>query len=172
MSGLLPFLTAIIFGVCSALIALAGIYVRFDLGAVFAYLRARRVAKNLSLQEGHSAAWQAAQTEATRLADAAAFPDDLAKLWPLALLVGALAFALVLRVFNQKSTEKIRPDIKERMILRLAHRKGGAFSVDDLHEAPLLAAEALEAADRLCENGILQKVQGGYVLAESVTARP
>ncbi|WP_425146049.1 hypothetical protein [Deinococcus sp.] len=95
-------------------------------------------------------------------------PDPLlaARLIPLELLAGLLVGALVYRAFGRRQAAAPRPDIQERMVTRLALRRGGRFTLAELLEfSPLTPAQATEVLERMVEAGRLKALDGeGYRL--------
>ncbi|GGR05576.1 hypothetical protein GCM10008957_18150 [Deinococcus ruber] len=97
-------------------------------------------------------------------------PDPLlaARLIPLELLLGVLAGLLVYRTFGRRQAAAPRPDTQERMVVRLALRKGGHFTLADLSEAsPLTPQQAREVVGQMLEAGRLRASEtepGGYRL--------
>lgn len=165
---LLRTLTATIFGFAFALISFAAFYVRGDLGAVFQYLGARGDARRLAAAGGSAEAVAAAHAQAHALADAAADPDFAVQMIPAALFLGVLAGYGVWRLFGSREARADASDVQERMLLRLAYRKGGHFSLDDVTaSSPLTEAQAIHALRRLKEAGhIRDAAGGGYELAK------
>lgn len=98
-------------------------------------------------------------------------PDPLlaARLIPLELLLGVLVGVLVYRTFGRRQATAPRPDTQERMVVRLALRKGGRFTLEDLSESsPLSAQQAREVVGRMVETGRLRASEnepGGYQLS-------
>lgn len=88
------------------------------------------------------------------------------QLLPLELLIGLAAGLLFFRVFGRRQGEAPREDVAERMVLRLAMRRGGRFTLDDLVNAsPLTEAQARDAVRQLLERGRLREEPGGYSLS-------
>ena len=70
------------------------------------------------------------------------------------LLVGALVWW----AFSRRQSGTPRTDIQERMVYRLAHRKGGRFTLDDLRAAsPLTDEQARAVTARLLDLGRLTR---------------
>ena len=155
-------LTAAIFGFAFSLIAFAAFYVRGDLGAVFRYLGARGDARRLEAAEGSPEQLAAAQAQVHALADAAADPDFAVRMLPLALLLGMLAGYALWRLFGSREGRADAGDVQERMLLRLAYRKGGRFSLDDLtSSSPLTEVQAVQVVRRMKEAGRLRDAGSG-----------
>ena len=96
------------------------------------------------------------------LADAAAYPDLALKLWPVALLLGLLTGSMVWVFFGSRAGRAEASDVQERMLLRLAYRLGGRFTLGDVATAsPLNEAQAIHAVRRLREAGRLRDLSGG-----------
>nr|WP_230296451.1 chromate transporter [Deinococcus sp. 6GRE01] len=88
----------------------------------------------------------------------AAYADLAAQLIPLALTVGLLVGVLVWWAFSRRQSGTPRTDIQERMVYRLAHRKGGRFTLDDLRAAsPLTDEQARAVTARLLDLGRLTR---------------
>ncbi len=87
------------------------------------------------------------------------------ELLPLELIAGLLVGLLVWRAFGRASSAPPRPDAAERMVLRLAMRRGGRFALEDLlRDSPLSEGQARGAVDRLLEAGRLRADANGYKL--------
>lgn len=87
------------------------------------------------------------------------------QLLPLELLIGLAAGLFVYRAFGRRQTEAPREDVAERMVLRLAMRRGGRFTLDDLVNAsPLTEGQARDAVRHLQERGRLREESGVYSL--------
>ncbi len=150
-------LSAIVGG-AAALITYSVVFVRGDLGGVMSYLRARGALRRL--QEGGAdagavaAAHDALRTLGTQVGD----PALAARLIPLALLVGLAAAYAVWHIFGRRQANEARPDVQERMVYRLAHRKGGRFTLGDLAESsPLSEPQARAVTARMLELGRLTR---------------
>lgn len=78
------------------------------------------------------------------------------RLIPLELLAGALVGWLVFRSVGARMGMTPRDDIAERMVLRLAMRRGGRFTLEDLVQAsPLTEPQARVVLARLLSSGRL-----------------
>lgn len=87
------------------------------------------------------------------------------RLIPLELLLGVLVGVLVYRAFGARAQTPPRADTAERMVLRLAMRRGGRFTFEDLVQAsPLTEAQARDTVARLVANGRLAEDAGRYQL--------
>ena len=96
-------------------------------------------------------------------------PDPLlaARLIPLELLLGLLAGWLAYRAFGRREAQVPRPDTQERMVLRLALRRGGRFTRLELAESsPLTEGQATEVLGRMLDTGRLHRDGEGYRLHE------
>lgn len=94
-------------------------------------------------------------------------PDPLlaARLIPLELLLGVLAGVLAYRAFGRRQTAAPRPDTQERMVTRLALRRGGRFTLSELAESsPLTETQAQEVLGRMLETGRLNRDGEAYLL--------
>ena len=94
-------------------------------------------------------------------------PDPLlaARLIPLELLLGLLAGVLAYRAFGRRQVTVPRPDIQERMVTRLALRRGGRFTLLELAESsPLTETQAREVLGRMLETGRLNRDGDAYRL--------
>ncbi|UBV43518.1 hypothetical protein LAJ19_04705 [Deinococcus taeanensis] len=144
-------------GCAAALIAYSILFVRGDLGGVMTYLRARGALRRLK-EGGTPDQITAAQAQLHALGQQVGDPAFAAATLPLALLTGVLIGALVWWVFTRRQTRAPRPDIQERMVYRLAHRRGGRFTLDDLRAAsPLNDEQARAVTARLLDLGRLTR---------------
>lgn len=134
------------------------VFVRGDLGGVMAYLRARGALRRLDEGGADAATVAAAQDALRTLGTQVGDPALAARLIPLALLLGLAAGYAVWRVFGRKQTQQGRPDVQERMVYRLAWRKGGVFTLTELAESsPLNETEARAVTARMLELGRLTR---------------
>ena len=79
------------------------------------------------------------------------------RLIPLELLLGLVVGTLVFRSFGRRQQAEPRPDSQERMVTRLALRRGGTFTLSDLLESsPLTEMQAREALGRMVDSGRLE----------------
>lgn len=156
---------SLITGLAAALIAYSAFFVRGDLGGVMAYLRARAAARRLSESGADAAQVQAAHQHLRQLGEQVGDPVFATQMIPLALLLGLVVAGLVWQFFRHKGVEEARPDVQERMVYRLAHRKGGRFTLRDLSESsPLTEAQAQVVLARMQELGRLTRQGDEYHL--------
>ena len=148
---------SLIAGLSAALIAYSAFFVRGDLGGVMAYLRARGALRRLR-ESGTPEQVAQGQAQLQALGQQVGDPALAAQLIPLALTVGLLMGALVWWAFSRRQSGTPRTDIQERMVYRLAHRKGGRFTLDDLRAAsPLTDEQARTVTARLLDLGRLTR---------------
>ena len=148
---------SLIAGLSAALIAYSAFFVRGDLGGVMAYLRARGALRRLR-ESGTPEQVAQGQAQLQALGQQVGDPALAAQLIPLALTVGLLVGALVWWAFSRRQSGTPRTDIQERMVYRLAHRKGGRFTLDDLRAAsPLTDEQARTVTARLLDLGRLTR---------------
>ncbi|WP_261664251.1 hypothetical protein [Deinococcus sp. Marseille-Q6407] len=156
-------LTAATFGFAFSLISFAAFYVHGNLGAIFRYLGARGDARRLEAAANATPEQiAAAHAQARALADSAADPDFAVRMMPVALLLGVAAGYALWRLFGSRENRADAADVQERMLLRLAYRCGGRFSLADVTaSSPLTEAQAIHVIRRLKEEGRLRDVAGG-----------
>ena len=148
---------SIIAGLSAALIAYSAFFVRGDVGGVMAYLRARGALRRLR-ESGTPEQVAQGQAQLQALGQQVGDPALAAQLIPLALTVGLLVGVLVWWAFSRRQSGTPRTDIQERMVYRLAHRKGGRFTLDDLRAAsPLTDEQAQAVTARLLDLGRLTR---------------
>lgn len=153
-------------GLAAALIAYSALFVRGDLGGVMAYLRERGSVRRLDAAGADAATLDAARAHLRELGQRVGDPLFAAQMWPVALLVGLACALLAWRFFGSRERKEARPDIQERMVLRLAHRLGGTFTLRQLGDlSPLTDAQAREVTARMLERGHLQCEGEGYRLS-------
>ena len=122
-----------------------------------AYLRARGALRRLR-ESGMPEQVAQGQAQLQALGQQVGDPALAAQLIPLALTVGLLVGALVWWAFSCRQSGTPRTDIHERMVYRLAHRKGGRFTLDDLRAAsPLTDEQARAVTARLLDLGRLTR---------------
>lgn len=149
---------SVIAGCSAALITYGAAFVRGDLSGVMAYLRARGALRRLREAGADGGALSAARERLQALGEQVADPGLAARLIPLALLLGLIVAALVWRLFSRQIARPARADAQERMVYRLAHRKGGHFTLRELHQhSPLSEEQARAVTARLLEAGRLTR---------------
>jgi hypothetical protein len=87
-------------------------------------------------------------------------PDPLlaARLLPLEILLGLVAGVLVYRAFGHRLKGEPRPDAQERIVFRLAMRKGGRFTLGELTESSALTADQAQVVlGRMLQEGRLHR---------------
>lgn len=156
---------ALITGCSAALIAYSAFFVRGDAGGVMKYLYARAALRHLRESGADAAQLTAAQAGLQQLGQHVADPVLAAKLIPLAVLLGVVVAVLVWRLFHRHEGQDARPDVQERMVYRLAHRKGGKFTLRDLTDSsPLDEEQARKVTRRMLDVGRLQREGEEYRL--------
>jgi hypothetical protein len=92
-------------------------------------------------------------------------PALAARLLPLEVLLGLLAGVLAYRAFGKRQQSAPRDDTQERMVTRLALRRGGRFTLPELTESsPLTAEQAGEVLTRMVQAGQLRRDGDSYRL--------
>ena len=92
-------------------------------------------------------------------------PALAARLLPLELLLGLVAGVLAYRAFGRRQQHAPRSDTQERMVTRLALRRGGRFTLPELTEgSPLTAEQAGEVLARMVQAGQLRRDGDRYRL--------
>lgn len=92
-------------------------------------------------------------------------PALAARLLPLELLLGLVAGVLAYRAFGRRQQHAPRSDTQERMVTRLALRRGGRFTLPELTEgSPLTAEQAGEVLTRMVQAGQLRRDGDSYRL--------
>ncbi|GAA5534590.1 hypothetical protein Dalu01_03001 [Deinococcus aluminii] len=148
----------LIAGLSAGLIAYSAFYVRGDTGGVMQYLRERGDMRDLAASGAGAAQVEAARRNLAALGAQIADPDFALRMLPAALLVGLLVAGLVWWAFGSRAGRAGRGDVQERMVLRLAYRKGGRFTVEDLQTAsPLSEEQARTVTRRMLEAGRLAR---------------
>ncbi|EYB67827.1 hypothetical protein DEIPH_ctg032orf0073 [Deinococcus phoenicis] len=138
----------LIAGLSAALIAYSAFYVRGDTGGVMQYLRERGDVRDLTASGAGAAQVAEAHRHLAALGARVADPDFALRMLPAALLLGLLVAWLVWRAFGSRVERPARGDVQERMVLRLAYRKGGRFTFEDLRAASPLSDEQVQAVTR------------------------
>lgn len=91
------------------------------------------------------------------------------RLLPLELLLGLVAGAAVFRSFRYRQHAEPRPDTQERMVTRLALRRGGSFTFPELLESsPLTEAQARKTLGRMLESGRLEEEGSSFRISGKV----
>jgi hypothetical protein len=138
----------LIAGLGTALLAYSAFYVRGDTGGVMRYLRERGDVRDLVAGGAGAAEVEAARRALADLGARIAAPEFAGQMLPLALLIGLLVAWGVWRAFGSRAGQAERGDVQERMVLRLAYRKGGQFTFEDLRAAAPLSDEQVQAVTR------------------------
>ncbi|BDP42427.1 hypothetical protein DAETH_23960 [Deinococcus aetherius] len=148
----------LIAGLSSALIAYSAFYVRGNTAGVMRYLRERGDVRDLAASGAGPGEIEAARQNLAALAAQVAAPDFAARMLPAAVLIGLLVAWLVWRLFGSRVERPPRTDVQERMVLRLAYRKGGQFTLGDLAvSSPLTEEQARAVTRRMQEEGRLDR---------------
>nr|WP_249391349.1 hypothetical protein [Deinococcus sp. QL22] len=168
---------SVIAGLSAALIAFGVIYVQGDLGGVMRFLRARGDLRDIIASGAGAAEVAAAKAQALAVAQSFAVPDVAVRLVPLELLIGLMVGAFVWWLFGRRVGRALggneRPDVQERMVYRLAHRKGGRFTLADLSaSSPLTPAQAQAVTRHMVQTGrLLNDGDGIYRLIQQHQAQ-
>lgn len=82
-------------------------------------------------------------------------PDPVlaAQMIPLELALGVLAAWWAWRSFGYRLEQAPASDVQERMVLRLAYRRGGEIDLEQLDRVPLTAADLRPILDQLVSQG-------------------
>lgn len=156
---------SVLAGCSAALMTYGVLFVRGDVPGVMAYLRARGALRRLRDAGADPVALSAARERLQAMGEQVADPALAARLIPLALLVGMAVAFLVWRLFARQAGRPA-PSAQERMVYRLAHRKGGRFTLDDLErQSPLSGEQARAVTARLVEGGRLTREGEGFRLS-------
>ncbi len=92
-------------------------------------------------------------------------PDLAFALLPLELTLGLIVGLLTYRAVGRRQRQEPRSDVAERMVLRIAHRQGGRFTLADLTaRSPLTEPQARTAVRNLLDAGQLREENGTYRL--------
>ncbi|WP_104989916.1 hypothetical protein [Deinococcus sp. NW-56] len=141
-------LVTMLTGVSAALIAYSAFYVRGDTAGVMRYLRERGDVRDLEAGGASAAAVRAAQDNLSVLALSIADPEFAARMIPVAVLIGLLVGWLVWRSFGSREGQAKRGDVQERMVLKVAYRRGGQFTAEELRRLSPLSEEQVQAVTR------------------------
>lgn len=159
-------------GLTASLLSFAIIYVRGDFFGVLHFLRERGKVKKLVEAQAPAEQLAVAQEQVVTLAERLGAPDLAAAMLPLELALGIFCAWLVWTWFGQKQhsfehggIHGTRIDIQERMVLRLAHRMGGHFTIHDLiSRSPLNHSQARDTVSRMLTTGQLLRDGEGFRL--------
>ncbi len=155
-------------GFSAALLTYSAFYVRGDTGAVMAYLRERARVRRFADSGAVDEQVREAQRQLAALGAQIAAPAQALEWWPVACLVGLTVAALVWWLYGRRAVQPLHAGQLERMVLRLAYRKGGAFTLQDLLvQSPLTPQQAQEVTDRLTAAGRLRAQQGTFEVVRS-----
>ncbi|MCP2013972.1 hypothetical protein L1280_001109 [Deinococcus sp. HSC-46F16] len=149
-------LVTVLTGASAALIAYSAFYVRGNTAGVMRYLRERGDVRDLEAGGAGAAAVRAAQENLSALALSIADPEFAARMIPVALLIGLLVGWLVWRSFGSREGQAARGDVQERMVLKVAYRRGGQFTAEELRRlSPLSDEQVGTVTRRMLEAGQL-----------------
>ena len=96
-------------------------------------------------------------------------PDPALAIRLIPLELGLVAGVVVFRSFGRRQQAEPRPDSQERMVTRLALRRGGSFTLSDLLESsPLTETQAREALGRMVKSGRLEDEGARYRMPRHV----
>ena len=96
-------------------------------------------------------------------------PDPALAIRLIPLELGLVAGVVVFRSFGRRQQAEPRPDSQERMVTRLALRRGGSFTLSDLLESsPLTETQAREALGRMVISGRLEDEGARYRMPRHV----
>ncbi|WP_148230412.1 protein BatD [Marinithermus hydrothermalis] len=93
-----------------------------------------------------------------------------ANLWA-SLGIGLALAGLVLRWHQRLVRQGLPPNARERLAMRLAWRRGGRITVDELAQAGLNPHEARATLEALCARGLCRADGDGYRFYNDPTAR-
>lgn len=153
---------SVIAGVAGTILTFGIVYVRGDGAGIMSFLRSRAEFRRLKAEETNPELIQNAQEALQAQAAALAHPQLALQLWPLELLIGLIIGLVVFWAFRrnyQQLSTKARPDIQERMAIRLVQRIGRPFTLSELSSfkrySPLSTAQLHAALERLIDKQIL-----------------
>jgi len=141
-------LVTVISGLSAVLIAYSAFYVRGDTAGVMRYLRERGDVRDLAAGGAGAAELEAARQNLAALGASIADPEFALRMLPVAVLIGLLVGWLVWRLFGSRSGRAGRGDVQERMVLQLAYRQGGRFTLRELRSGSPLSDEQGQAVTR------------------------
>lgn len=145
-------------GLGALLIAYSAFYVRGNTAGVMRYLRARGDVRDLEASGAGAATLEAARQSLAALGAQIADPELALRMLPVAALIGLLVGALVWRLFGSRVGRAGADDVQERMVLRLAYRRGGTFTLGDLRaDSPLSEEQGQAVTRRMLEAGRLTR---------------
>ncbi|MBB5233626.1 hypothetical protein [Deinococcus budaensis] len=145
-------------GLGALLIAYSAFYVRGDTAGVMRYLRERGDVRDLAAGGADAATLEAAHQSLAALGAQIADPAFALRMLPVAALIGLLVGALVWRLFGSRAGRVGAGDVQERMVLRLAYRRGGRFTLEDLRaDSPLSDEQGRAVTRRMLDSGRLTR---------------
>lgn len=156
-------------GLATFLLSFAIIYVRGDFLGVLTFFRERGKLKRLIESEAPAEQIEMARSQVLELVERLAAPQLAMNLLPLGFILGGLVMWLIWKWFGQKQQDfeqnDLRTDIQERMVMRLAHRMGGHFTIRDLtNRSPLNHNQAHDTVTRMQQTGQLLSDGEGFRL--------
>ncbi len=145
-------------GFAATLIMYSVFFVHGNVGGVMQYLHLRAANRRFSHSGASVAAIAQSKENLHAFGAQVGDPAFAAQMIPVALLVGFGVGLLVWRIFAHKVGQEARPDIQERMVYRLAYRKGGRFTLSDLSaDSPLNETQAQAVVQKMLALGRLNR---------------